>query len=464
MSGYRSGGGRRGNLAAGMLSVLKSSIPGVAAVTNPVAATGGVDGETLDDARRRAPLELRTRYRAVTADDFEALCAEASRQVARVFCHPARSRRRAGAGAPPADGRGLRPQARPWRSSRRARSCWRRWRRTSTRAGWSAPRVHLAPVPLRGVSVVCDVQAALGADPGRVEHDIERMLYTYLNPLVGGNPHGAGHRVGVRALAQPGRALRRRPPGAGGRVREDPARVRDRPRHRQAGAEAARLAPRDRAARADRVGHPHRQGAPTGSCRGGRRRTPHPAAPDGRSCTGRPRVHADIEPPPAASARRYLRDHLPAVYSDPPRLESGAEGLAARFVGSLERVLDPVVASLDCLPAQLATDTAPAPMLALMAGVARARGGRAPLARRPPRRGALRLGDRAVARHAARARARPAHRVPEPAAAGRGRRRGHVLGRAGLGSALGAAASSWSTATPRSRSSGRRRWRGRSTG
>ena len=53
-------------------------------------------------------------------------------------------------------------------------------------------RVHLAPVHLRGVSVVCDVQAALGADPGRVEVEIERMLYTYLNPLVGGNPHGPG--------------------------------------------------------------------------------------------------------------------------------------------------------------------------------------------------------------------------------------------------------------------------------
>ncbi len=79
------------------------------------------------------------------------------------------------------------------------------------------------------------------------------------------------------------------------------------------------------------------------------------------------RVHADTDAPPAASARRYLRGHLPAVYSDPPQLETGAEGLASRFVGRLERVLDPVVASLDCLPAQLAADTAPAPMLAMMA-------------------------------------------------------------------------------------------------
>jgi phage tail-like protein len=94
----------------------------------------------------------------------------------------------------------------------------------------------------------------------------------------------------------------------------------------------------------------------------------HPTEPLATVVMQRPgRDHADVQPPPAASARRYLRGHLPAVYGDAPRLESDGEGLASRFVGSLERVLDPVVASLDCLPAQLAADTAPAPMLALLA-------------------------------------------------------------------------------------------------
>ncbi len=77
---------------------------------------------------------------------------------------------------------------------------------------------------------------------------------------------------------------------------------------------------------------------------------------------------ADVEPPPAASARRYLRDHLPAIYTDSPAAEPGVEGFTSRLIGSLERVLDPVVATIDCLPAQLSADTAPAPMLALMAG------------------------------------------------------------------------------------------------
>ena len=77
---------------------------------------------------------------------------------------------------------------------------------------------------------------------------------------------------------------------------------------------------------------------------------------------------ADADPPPAASARRYLREHLPSIYTDPPGPDPGIEGFTSRLIGSLERVLDPVVATLDCLPAQLSADTAPAPMLALMAG------------------------------------------------------------------------------------------------
>jgi phage tail-like protein len=80
------------------------------------------------------------------------------------------------------------------------------------------------------------------------------------------------------------------------------------------------------------------------------------------------RQPADADPPPAASARRYLREHLPAIYTDQPRADPAVEGFTSRLIGSLERVLDPVVATLDCLPAQLSADTAAAPMLALMAG------------------------------------------------------------------------------------------------
>lgn len=81
---YRTGGGRSGNVAAGALTVLKTSIPLIRAVNNRRAATGGVDGETIDNAKTRGPALLRTRNRAVTAEDYEHLVRESFNGVARV--------------------------------------------------------------------------------------------------------------------------------------------------------------------------------------------------------------------------------------------------------------------------------------------------------------------------------------------------------------------------------------------
>ena len=79
-SRYQRGGGAIGNVPKGMISVPKSSIPYIATVVNRESAIGGRDAQTLDDAKLRAPQMLRTRTRAVTADDFEVL----ARQVAGV--------------------------------------------------------------------------------------------------------------------------------------------------------------------------------------------------------------------------------------------------------------------------------------------------------------------------------------------------------------------------------------------
>jgi predicted phage baseplate assembly protein len=72
-SRYQHGGGVVGNVPKGMLSVLKSSIPYISRVTNRQGAVGGRDAQSLEDAKLRAPQSLRTRTRAVTADDFETL-------------------------------------------------------------------------------------------------------------------------------------------------------------------------------------------------------------------------------------------------------------------------------------------------------------------------------------------------------------------------------------------------------
>lgn len=89
VTGYRHGGGSGGNVGARTLTVLRSTVPYVASVLNLAPATGGVDPETVAEAKQRGPLTLRTGQRAVTAGDFERLTQEASIEVARARCLPA---------------------------------------------------------------------------------------------------------------------------------------------------------------------------------------------------------------------------------------------------------------------------------------------------------------------------------------------------------------------------------------
>jgi predicted phage baseplate assembly protein len=90
MSRYRTGGGSRGNVRANTLEILKTAVPYVASVTNHGAARYGADAETLEQAAIRVPQVLRTRDRAVTAEDFEQLAIRGGQgAVAHAHCLPA---------------------------------------------------------------------------------------------------------------------------------------------------------------------------------------------------------------------------------------------------------------------------------------------------------------------------------------------------------------------------------------
>jgi predicted phage baseplate assembly protein len=88
LTGYRHGGGARGNVGARTLTVLRSSVPFIRGVINIGPASGGVDAETIAEAKVRGPMTLRTGQRAVTAGDFERLTLESSAEVARARCLP----------------------------------------------------------------------------------------------------------------------------------------------------------------------------------------------------------------------------------------------------------------------------------------------------------------------------------------------------------------------------------------
>jgi predicted phage baseplate assembly protein len=89
VTGYRHGGGGRGNVGARTLTVLRSTVPYIRGVINLAPARGGVDAESINEAKTRAPLTLRTGERAVTSGDFERLTLESSTEVARARCLPA---------------------------------------------------------------------------------------------------------------------------------------------------------------------------------------------------------------------------------------------------------------------------------------------------------------------------------------------------------------------------------------
>jgi hypothetical protein len=67
---YRSGMGKPGNVAATKISMLATRPLGVKGVVNPLAATGGADRESRDQARSNAPLAVMALDRLVSVSDY----------------------------------------------------------------------------------------------------------------------------------------------------------------------------------------------------------------------------------------------------------------------------------------------------------------------------------------------------------------------------------------------------------
>ncbi|GGZ29178.1 putative baseplate assembly protein [Streptomyces poonensis] len=191
---YRTGGGTAGNVARGAISVLRSSVPYVARVVNREAARGGVAGESLANAKLRAPDALRMQERAVTAEDYEIISRQAAPSVRRVRCLPAGD----GAGAvrvlvvPDAvtdeDGRLRFEQLIPSEQVLRAITASLDERRLI------GTRLVVEPPVYQGVTVVARLAAAPG-DTDRVRDAALDALFGYLDPLRGG-PEGTGWPFG----------------------------------------------------------------------------------------------------------------------------------------------------------------------------------------------------------------------------------------------------------------------------
>lgn len=196
--GYRTGGGRRGNVARGAVRVMRTSIPFVSRVENRRPALGGVDGETVESAKLRGPMTLRTLHRAVVPHDYEQLAREAAPDIARVCCLPVGEDASQAGGirlsvipAAPDDGRGrLRfEDLMPPESTLRGIAAHLEERRPI------GARLVVQPPYYQGVTVVATVQSTTGAVAERLREEALDALYGYFNPLTGG-PAGDGWPFG----------------------------------------------------------------------------------------------------------------------------------------------------------------------------------------------------------------------------------------------------------------------------
>lgn len=189
MTRYRTGGGTVGNVGPRTLTVLKSSIPFVSAVTNREGAFGGRDAETLEHVKMRGPRQLRTRDRAVTAEDFEILALEASSSVARARCVQPRPGRD---DPPPGTVRLLlvpslegviQPTIRQLEIAKPLAELVQGYLEERRLLGTA---VEIGTPPYTWVSVQVQIKVRERLEAATVRQRVESELYRFLHPLVGG--------------------------------------------------------------------------------------------------------------------------------------------------------------------------------------------------------------------------------------------------------------------------------------
>ncbi|MDX3575424.1 putative baseplate assembly protein [Streptomyces sp. FL07-04A] len=210
---YRTGGGRPGNVAAHTLTVLRSSVPYVARTDNREAASGGRDGESVENAKLRGPIELSSQDRAVTARDIETLARRAAPAAARIRAVPA------GDGAPAGAVRVLVvPQASPDGDRLRIEQLVPPDRMLDDIARYLderrpiGARLMVEPPLYQGVTVVARITAEAGASAALVRARALDALHRHFDPLVGG-PDGGGWPFGRPVQAGDAHAVLQAVPG-----------------------------------------------------------------------------------------------------------------------------------------------------------------------------------------------------------------------------------------------------------
>ncbi len=208
---YLVGGGKAGNVDAGKLTLMRTSIPFVSRVENPIPAVGGVDAETVEEVKQRGPMIVRTRERAVTAGDYEMLVKYVAPGIARTACIDATA-----LGAPGTVLVLVVPSTPPRSTDFELLKPQRDVLQTITdfldERRLIGSTVRIEPPKYLGVSVVAQVTVDRGASRDRVAADSDAAIRDFLHPSLGGYD-GNGWPFGRSLLAGEISAVLQRVPG-----------------------------------------------------------------------------------------------------------------------------------------------------------------------------------------------------------------------------------------------------------
>ncbi|MFC4260976.1 putative baseplate assembly protein [Marinobacter lacisalsi] len=188
---YRYGGGAIGNVGPGSITKLKSPLPRVDKVSNRVKAANGEDAEPLEDTRLRASQSLKTRDRAVTAEDFSEL-ARQTRGVAIQRAYALPRYRLDASGQLEADADGAvsvvilpvtdHPTPQPSEAQLRAVCAHLNTCRLVTTELYVT-----GPEYTRVATLKATIEAGADADLKAVQENARQRLLEYFHPLRGGN-------------------------------------------------------------------------------------------------------------------------------------------------------------------------------------------------------------------------------------------------------------------------------------
>lgn len=194
---YRTGGGSVGNVAAGTVGQMRTTVPLVTKVINVEAAAGGADAESMDEVVARAPRTLRHGDRAVAAQDYEDLARLASPEVARAKCVPVRRLQSDPLGRVSAPGVVsviVVPESTAAKPLPSMELLTRVTKFLDARQTSVAEVAAVGPLYVR-IDVVADVVLKTLEGASRIEETIRARISAFLHPLTGGRD-GAGWDFG----------------------------------------------------------------------------------------------------------------------------------------------------------------------------------------------------------------------------------------------------------------------------